>query len=752
MDNKEQSDLSIMIKAVKEQLLKDNPSMTEKDLKRLSLNNPKLAGKFFVKELDYQTRFDYIKNNLIDKNEQLDFRPPAFANIIATSRNIEDFAIYKASQAIQTYVYSLKKSDFDSCFPEKLNVANRNEWFEKTKVDNFGYTSAQGLNLIFDHTKDIYLGVIAKIKNRNAKLEKKFNKDKQSFTPEPELDNDGFLIQKPGNNRNIYCYQQVSPYIYDPNNPKGIQLPYPYTRNPDELIESNTQNRFDIPKGQPGYIPSFQRPKHLQNPNDVPKKPFDPQKDGKAIAYKRGRVRKYYHCNSELEKARSFNDCIIAIIKICDDWIAVDLRGLLRNIYSRKLKKPGELKPNDILNMFSGDPVIDPIKQRVSFIYKKGVINSKKICSGSKSKNLIADITANNELCLISVDLGVNNPAAIRYSKIKKGPLHYPDSIENSKTSMLSDNLINELNNVVVKINDNNHNIKNQAINSLDVEKAEIVRNYYASNADTTKLKLLELLKCNDSDLPFEKMSSNTFYIADYCINNNIDKSIYCDANGNKLHDFRIAKSIKPIINSDIRKELQEATFKEQRNNNEFKKISQYKLELSRRIANNIVCEGKRLTGCDEVLIVVEDLDKSSFLHEQRKTSCGIGWNNFFQNKIVNMWYMRSLHKSLTDLSTNKGIYVAKIDPYGTSITCISCGTSTKENRDKNNREKFKCIKCESQYNADLDVATFNIQKVALTGERMPRATDSEHQGDAKNAGSARKRKKTNKNDGLVFL
>ena len=95
------------------------------------------------------------------ENRPPNFQPPAKALIVAQSRPFDEWPIAKASCAIQQHVYSLaaklvldaeKKSskwELEPSFVPEAKKEAHVKWFKDTGVDDCGFKSTQGLNLIF---------------------------------------------------------------------------------------------------------------------------------------------------------------------------------------------------------------------------------------------------------------------------------------------------------------------------------------------------------------------------------------------------------------------------------------------------------------------------------------------------------------------------------------------------------------------------------------------------------------------------
>lgn len=112
-----------------------------------------------------------------------------------------------------------------------------------------------------------------------------------------------------------------------------------------------------------------------------------------------------------------------------------------------------------------------------------------------------------------------------------------------------------------------------------------------------------------------------------------------------------------------------------------------------------------------------------------------IGWDNLFLPKKENRWLIQAFHKILLEQSYNKGIKIILANPMYTSQTCTKCNNVSPDNR---KGDLFKCVNCEYEANADLDIATDNLEKVGVFGKSM-KYPKSEQQNDAQATGPARK-------------
>lgn len=79
-----------------------------------------------------------------------------------------------------------------------------------------------------------------------------------------------------------------------------------------------------------------------------------------------------------------------------------------------------------------------------------------------------------------------------------------------------------------------------------------------------------------------------------------------------------------------------------------------------------------------------------------------------FPDMILSKWSYYELQNMIEYKADREGIKIRYIDPAYTSQTCSKCGHIDKENRI--NQEKFKCVKCGFELNADHN-ASINISR-----------------------------------------
>lgn len=677
---------------------------------------------------------DEVIKYLADKGSKkpANFQPPAKVNIVAKSRDFCDWPIVKCSNAIQEYLYKLPISIFDEVTSTIIGKEAHETFFVSSGVDCNGFRNVQGLNLIFKHAVAIYRGVIKKVENRNNKNLKKLHKINETlnnngkplriFVPEVAFDNDGFLLELPGINKNIYCYQQVKKNIYNPNN-SSLTLPLEFSNYTyiDGIIPK-IGDRLEIPEGQPGHVPWHQRTGNSKSGTV------------KARGSKHGRMKRY---------GDKYSGAILAILSIGEDWIAVDLRGLLRNAYWRKMIPQDGITPQQLLDMFTGDPVIDPIRNIVTFTYnlEHAEVHSEDVVYSKRSIKALKQVTSDGPIALVSIDLGQTNPISARISRL--GNDLKPDFVS---SIFLPDELLNEIKQYRESSNLLEKDILTCAVNSLTTEQQKEISDSITT-PDEAKLNICKILSINPLDIPWDQISSNTYLLTDLALKNGIDESIlYFETKDNKTkltkkvkrRDFQMLKldGVVKKISDETRKSLNEAIWNVKRNSIGYSKLSQRKKEFTRRSINYIIKVAKRSTRLDSVVFVIEDLTVKDF-HGWGKRD--IGWDNFFVHKKENRWFIQSFHKEISNLGHNRGMIVIEVKPHNTSRTCPKCGYCDSNNR---NGEDFKCLKCNFIAHADLEIATTNLEQVAITGIVLP-GPQCERLGDEQSTVPARTRKYT---------
>jgi hypothetical protein len=720
---------------------------------RFQIDHLKIAGRKLAREGE-AAAIEYL---LDKKCEGLppNFQPPAKGNVIAQSRPFTEWAPYRASVAIQKYIYSLSVDERKVCDPGSSSDSHE-KWFKQTGVQNYGYTHVQGLNLIFKHALARYDGVLKKVDNRNEKNRKKaervnsFRREEglpeEVFEEEKATDETGHLLQPPGVNHSIYCYQSVRPKPFNPRKPGGISLPEAYSGyslKPQDELPIGSLDRLSIPPGQPGYVPEWQRSQLTTQKHRRKRSWYSAQK------WKPRTGRTSTFDPDRLNCARA-QGAILAVVRIHEDWVVFDVRGLLRNALWRELAGKG-LTVRDLLDFFTGDPVVDTKRGVVTFTYKLGKVDvhSLRTVRGKRSKKVLEDLTLSSDVGLVTIDLGQTNVLAADYSKVTRSENGELLAVPLSK-SFLPKHLLHEVTAYRTSYDQMEEGFRRKALLTLTEDQQVEVTLVRDFSVESSKTKLLQL-GVDVTSLPWEKMSSNTTYISDQLLQQGADPaSLFFDGERDgkpcrhKKKDRTWAYLVRPKVSPETRKALNEALWALKNTSPEFESLSKRKIQFSRRCMNYLLNEAKRISGCGQVVFVIEDLNVR--VHHGRGKRA-IGWDNFFKPKRENRWFMQALHKAASELAIHRGMHIIEACPARSSITCPKCGHCDPENRCSSDREKFLCVKCGAAFHADLEVATFNLRKVALTGTALPKSIDHSRDGLIPKGARNRKLKEPQAND-----
>lgn len=646
------------------------------------------------------------------------FKPPAKCFVVDSSKPLSDLEIVKCSNTIQKHIYNATKSDIDSWsgktgdkYPKKLKAkAEHIKWFAETGI-SVEYLQVQPLNLIFSHAIQRYLGVILRQENSNKKKKERALKRSKNFVETSAFDDAGCLVQKPGVNPNIYC---VSDFSIKPLTKKIIEnidckesIKQNYNLDPDSPLPIYGFNdRMNIPEGKPGFIPEWQR----------------------KFVKKYKRTKKYTPSTSlDIE-----NSLLVFIdIRGSDDWVICDIRGLLRNARYRKLLNK-DASINDLLDLFTKDPVIDSNTGEVTFSYVEGIVPvlSKKTLKYKKTKEYIdsLDLSIKDNCVILSIDLGVINPYSFALFNIRDD-LKLEDSYKNSGTISKHKELIKKINE---KLDEVEERIINQAKLELSKAQQEEFLSVSKDSPDSVKNRLLLDYDIDVSQIDWDSMTSNSTFISDYLVSNGyFDTDIHFEVTKSKTgKELKTPKRYKKKdiwwfnyyklkVPQKIRDIYNEKLWNIKRESKDYLAISKRRLETARSIVNDLVKISKELSGKDNVIIAIEDIkpDNKDFSGKGKREK---GWDNFFNRKKEGRWFIQPLMKALSEQSEHHGIQVLEVNKSFTSQTCPNCGFCSEHNRSKDNRENFQCLRCNKIYNSDIDVATFNIAKLAISGEKLP--------------------------------
>jgi hypothetical protein len=716
---------------------------------RFRKDHQKTAGKKLKHEGE-EACVEYLRNKVSDYPPN--FKPPAKGTIVAQSRPFSEWPIVRASEAIQKYVYGLTVAELD-VFSPGTSKPSHAEWFAKTGVENYGYRQVQGLNTIFQNTVNRFKGVLKKVENRNKKsLKRQEGANRRRVeeglpevpvTVESATDDEGRLLQPPGVNPSIYGYQGVAPRVCtDLQGFSGMSVDFAgYRRDPDAvLVESLPEGRLSIPKGERGYVPEWQRdPERNKFPLREGSRRQRKWYSNACHKPKPGRTSKY---DPEALKKASAKDALLVSISIGEDWAIIDVRGLLRDARRRGFTPEEGLSLNSLLGLFTEYPVFDVQRGLITFTYKLGQVDvhSRKTVPTFRSRALLESLVAKEEIALVSVDLGQTNPASMKVSRVRaqEGAL----VAEPVHRMFLSDVLLGELSSYRKRMDAFEDAIRAQAFETMTPEQQAEITRVCDVSVEVARRRVCEKYSISPQDVPWGEMTGHSTFIVDAVLRKGGDESLVYFKNKEgetlKFRDLRISRmeGVRPRLTKDTRDALNKAVLDLKRAHPTFAKLAKQKLELARRCVNFIEREAKRYTQCERVVFVIEDLNVG-FFHGKGKRDRG--WDAFFTAKKENRWVIQALHKAFSDLGLHRGSYVIEVTPQRTSMTCPRCGHCDKGNR---NGEKFVCLQCGATLHADLEVATDNIERVALTGKAMPKPPVRERSGDVQKAGTARKARK----------
>lgn len=680
------------------------------------------AGKIYKKEGEEATI-----SFLMGKDEEAppNFQPPAKTSIVAQSRPFNQWPIYQVSEAIQKRVFGYTEDEFyaqkKALFGEGgASSKSRDAWFKANGISDRGIV-AQGLNMILGHAFARYEGVIQKVENRNKKRLDKLSKKNQlrvkeglevyEFTPESAfIDGSGLLAQPPGISPNIYGYQAIAPFVFDPDDPRDIVLPKEYegySRKPDDIIEKGP-NRLDIPKGQPGYVPEHQR--------------SGLKKGGRVWLYRRATTR---------AKALA---SILGVLQIGEDWVLFDMRGLLRNAYMRKALTPGKASARDLLGTFTEYPVLNARTGEFTFCYKLrsgGSLYARQVYKKGKTREILTELTSEGKtIALVTVDLGQRNPVAAMVARVSRDGELSESCIDPVSRFLLPEYYARQIQKYRDDFDAFRQEVWDEAFASMPPEYQEQIRQYEAYTPDQAKSLVLKHFFGDEvslDDLPWEKMTSNTCYISNLYIKRGGDPSrvTFTPSPGKnskkprkpvKRTDSGISRlpEVRPGLPKDTRDAFEEAKWDVYRGHEKFPKLAKRVNQLCREIANWLEKEAGRITLCDTVVFGIEDMGAKF---------CGKGkgkfqetWEGFFRQKSENRWVMNLLKSSIHMRAHDKGRYVLELAPFYTSQRCPKCGYIHKNNR---KGDRFECLSCGALLHADSEVATWNLAVVAILGKAL---------------------------------
>ncbi len=672
-----------------------------------------------------------------------DFQPTVKCNIIAVSRPIEEWDISITSKQIQEKIYNnpeLIKAKIGSSKSEHV------KWLSDNGL-NVSYLFTQGLNKIFSNAIKIAEGIFVKSDNKYKKDCLKIKKQNDSVycktikelpkrpdvfytvqicektcgkckhynaenivnekfkclkcNSENNLDATfvGKFINPPGINTTIFGYSGVGlkHYKFNKNRlltylPVDVQnLLNRYCRDEGDIIRQlKVTDKLAIQPGEFGFI-------------------IDQHRDAVSLKSKRRKLRK-------LNNSPNYQP-ILLIANFGEDWIIFDGRGLLREV-RRRIIKSKDISITQLLEYFTADPVIYPNENIVSLSFAEGEIDrpTYELRHGKNLKPLLEKIKTNSDgrVGLLSIDLGVNSILAYSLSDVsEEGDAKF---IQNGiiGNKLKPDDARCQFNNLLEKHDELTEKIKEDALKLLtDDQRNEIYQDEISKAEITKEIIRKEYSIPSDADIWNTKTG-----IADWLIENDRKDDAKIDGKGknkNKsfvLYNSRFAKDFQPSLSESTNKALQEARWMIQRKNLECVRLAKIERQLCRTIVNKLIKDSKKSLNCNTIVVACENLNvnKSFFDNVDKKSK---GWGGHFGVKNKNKWFIKAMHKAITDLPQNKGVHVFEVNPAYTSQTCNKCKFCNKNNR---SREKFKCSYCHYEENADVNAA-INIGNVVICGD-----------------------------------
>lgn len=339
-------------------------------------------------------------------------------------------------------------------------------------------------------------------------------------------------------------------------------------------------------------------------------------------------------------KARAAG-ALLAVLRICEDWIVFDLRGLLRNVHWRNLPRES-ITTRGLLKLFTGDPVIDPTRGVVTFIYDKEVlgIHSLRTIKGKRSKEVLESLTAPQEgeqpsnVGAVSIDLGQTNLVAAAVWHVGRNPEQGLLKTHLARLG-LSKPLLDEVIAYRCRHDALEARLRNEALSSLTEVQREEIRAVRSFSSEAARQNVCAKLGIDSNALPWDRMGSYTHFISDHFLNNGGDPALVNITYELKNKKGKKGKEVtrkrddyawsldRPRLSQETHKVLGEALWKLKRESQDYSKLARSKEEFARRCANYVVRETHRITQCSKVVVVIEDLTVN-FFHGRGNRQ--VGW------------------------------------------------------------------------------------------------------------------------------
>lgn len=155
-----------------------------------------------------------------------------------------------------------------------------------------------------------------------------------------------------------------------------------------------------------------------------------------------------------------------------------------------------------------------------------------------------------------------------------------------------------------------------------------------------------------------------------------------------------------------------------QKTDPDFRRKAKALREAVKRCLNSLLMAIRSVEPSLTIVFAIERLNPQ-FISRKWGKRRGCGLDHYITRRQLKSWHMRMAITELRKFPEDKGILVLEGDPRGTSIKCPECGHWDKHNRNSEDREGFKCVKCGYTADADIQVGAINIGRVVLSGKPL---------------------------------
>lgn len=398
-----------------------------------------------------------------------------------------------------------------------------------------------------------------------------------------------------------------------------------------------------------------------------------------------------------------------------------------------------------LIEMF-GDPVVDPKRGVVTFLYKEGIILvvSRNITKTAKSVEVLQEVLSKNKgpAALVAIDLGQTNPVGVGVYRLTGEDLRY----EVVSRFALPDVLTHQISEYRQRTDAFEAKVREETLALMTTEEQSEIKRVQAFSAQSAKENACLRFGLLPDAVDWSSMDSWSHHISNWVSSHGDPESVMVqdygkenkiklDKKGNPkkvaLTDSRIANlsGVRLRWSKSTRDHYNNVMFKLRFQHPDYAILARSKSELSRRVVNWVIGKvRKRVSSQVQIIFILEDLKNlGKVFHGKGKRS--IGWDSFFEPKSENRWFIAALHKAFSETSQHKGHHVIEVSPRWTSRTCPKCRFCHMDNR---KGEVFRCLSCGHECNTDYETAPDNLAFIATTGKGLPGPKKSERSGDEK--------------------